>query len=107
MTGVQTCALPIYTMSKLVNCGIALADAISMASDVPARAMKRPDLGHLGVGAVADISVIAEVERDYSFRDVQGLTRPGSMLLQPDVLIVGGVAVEPEARPFEAEGDPR
>lgn len=94
----------LHTMSKLVNCGIALADAIGMASDVPARAMNRPDLGHLGVGAVGDISVIAEVEREYTFRDVRGLTRPGSMLLEPDVLIVGGVAVEPEARPFETAG---
>jgi len=91
----------LHTMSKLVNCGIPLAEVIGMASDAPALAMKRPELGHLGVGAVADISVIAEVEREFEFRDVQGLTRPGAMVLEPDVLIVGGVAIEPEARPFE------
>ncbi|MHA1566296.1 MAG: amidohydrolase/deacetylase family metallohydrolase, partial [Alphaproteobacteria bacterium] len=89
------------TMSKLVNCGIPLAEVIGMASNAPALAMKRPELGHLSVGAVADRSVIAEVEREYEFRDVRGLTRPGTMVLEPDVLIVGGVEIEPEARPFE------
>ncbi len=94
----------LHTMSKLANCGIPLPEVIGMATDAPARAMRRADLGHLAVGAVADISVIAEVERDYSFRDVRGEVRRGSMLLEPDILIVGGTTVEPEARPFEMTG---
>ncbi len=91
----------LHTMSKLVNCGIALPDAVAMATDAPARAMRRPDLGQLGVGAVADISVVGEIERDYDFRDVRGETRAGKMLLEPDVLIVGGTIIEADARPFE------
>ena len=51
----------LHTMSKLLNCGLSLAEVIGMSTSRPALAIRRPDLGHLGVGASADITVLREV----------------------------------------------
>ena len=53
----------LHTMSKLLNCGLSLAEVIGMSTSRPALAIRRPDLGHLGVGAAADITVLREVEQ--------------------------------------------
>lgn len=91
----------LHTMSKLLNCGLPLAEVIGMSSSRPALAVRRPDLGHLGVGAVADISVLREVESDYVFADVVGTTRQGSTLLHPVAVYLGGAEMEVSTRPFE------
>jgi dihydroorotase len=91
----------LHTMSKLLNCGLPLADVIGMATSRPALAVRRPDLGHLGAGATADISVLREAESDYVFADVTGATRQGSTLLQPVACYLGGMEMEVTSRPFE------
>ncbi|MDR3472097.1 MAG: amidohydrolase/deacetylase family metallohydrolase [Devosia sp.] len=91
----------LHTMSKLLNCGLPLADVIAMSTSRPALAVGRPDLGHLGVGAVADISVLRQVESDYVFADVVGERRQGSTLLQPVACYLGGSEMEIGHRPFE------
>lgn len=92
----------LHTMSKLLNCGLPVADVIGMSTSRPALAVRRPDLGHLGVGAIADISVLREVESDYVFADVTGVTRQGGTLLQPVACYIGGAEAELSQRPFEA-----
>ena len=69
----------LHTMSKLLNCGLTLPQVIGMSSNRPALAIRRPDLGHLGVGAPADITVLRQVDSDYVFEDVVGTTRQGSI----------------------------
>ncbi|HQZ14025.1 MAG TPA: amidohydrolase/deacetylase family metallohydrolase [Devosia sp.] len=91
----------LHTMSKLYNCGLTLADVIGMTTSRPALAIRRPELGHLGVGATADISVLREVASDYVFADVQGTTRQGSKLLHPVAVYLGGNEMEVSTRPFE------
>ena len=63
--------------------------------------MRHPELGHLGVGAPADITVLRQVDSDYVFEDVVGATRQGSTLLQPVAVYLGGRAMEVSRRPFE------
>jgi dihydroorotase len=92
----------LHTMSKLLNCGISLADIIGMSTSRPALAIRRPDLGHLGVGAVADISVLREMDTDYVFSDIVGATRRGSTILQPIACYLSGKEMEVSTRPFEA-----
>lgn len=92
----------LHTMSKLLNCGLSLADVIGMSTSRPALAIRRPDLGHLGVGAIADVSVLREVGTNYVFEDVTGVTRQGTTLLQPVACYLGGVEMEVSNRPFEA-----
>ncbi len=98
----------LHTMSKLMTCGVGLADAVAMTTDVPARAMRRPDLGHLTPGAVADISLIDVVAAHFPFVDVAGRRRDSAYLLRPRGLLIGGEFVEPGPRawetPFYAEG---
>jgi dihydroorotase len=92
----------LHTMSKMLNCGVPLTDIVGMSTNRPALAIRRPDLGHLGVGAVADISVLREMETDYSFADVTGATRQGTRILQPLACYLDGREMEVSTRPFEA-----
>ncbi len=91
----------LHTMSKLINCGLPLADAVGMATSRPALAIRRPDLGHLGVGASADISVLRQVDAEFVFNDVVGVTRRGTTLLQPVACYLAGGEMEVARRPFE------
>jgi dihydroorotase len=91
----------LHTMSKLLNCGLTLPQVIGMSANRPALAIRRPELGHLGVGAPADITVLRQVDSDYVFEDVVGATRQGSTLLQPVSVYLGGNPMEISRRPFE------
>jgi dihydroorotase len=91
----------LHTMSKLLNCGLSLPEVLGMTTSRPALAIRRPDLGHLGVGAPADISVLRQVDSDYVFADVVGTTRQGSTLLHPVACYLGGKEMEISTRPFE------
>jgi dihydroorotase len=91
----------LHTMSKLLNCGLTLPQVIAMSANRPALAIRRPELGHLGVGALADITVLRQVDSDYVFEDVVGTTRQGSTLLQPVSVYLGGRPMEVSRRPFE------
>ena len=91
----------LHTMSKLLNCGLTLPEVIGMSANRPALAIRRPELGHLGVGAPADITVLRQVDSDYVFEDVVGATRQGSTLLQPVAVYLGGKPMEVARRPFE------
>ncbi|MBN9316836.1 MAG: amidohydrolase/deacetylase family metallohydrolase [Devosia sp.] len=91
----------LHTMSKLLNCGLSVAEVIGMSTSRPALAIRRPDLGHLGVGAPADIAVLREYKSDYVFTDVVGTQRQGSTLLQPEAVYLDGKSMEVSRRPFE------
>jgi len=91
----------LHTMSKLLNCGLSLPEVIGMSANRPALAIQRPELGHLGVGAVADITVLKQYDSNYVFQDVVGKRRQGSSLLQPVSVYLGGKSMEVSRRPFE------
>ncbi len=91
----------LHTMSKLLNCGLSLPEVIGMSASRPALAIQKPELGHLGVGAVADITVLKQFDSNYVFQDVVGKRRQGSSLLQPVSVYLGGKSMEVSRRPFE------
>lgn len=91
----------LHTMSKLLNSGLSLAQVIGMSTNRPALAMQRPELGHLGVGAPADITVLRQVPSNYNFEDVVGETRSGTSLLQPVAVYLQGESMEIGRRSFE------
>lgn len=91
----------LHTMSKLLNCGVPLPQVIAMATNRPALAMQRPELGHLGVGASADITILRETARSFTFRDVRDLSRIGTRLLSPVAVYLAGREMELARRPFE------
>ena len=91
----------LHTISKLLNCGLALPEVIGMSTSRPALAIRRPELGQLGVGAPADITVLRQYDSSYVFEDVVGTRRQGSTLLQPVAVYLDGREMEVSRRPFE------
>ncbi len=80
----------ITTMSKLLSLGMALGEVIRAGTAAPAAALGRGDLGHLGVGAVGDASILDLAEGEFEYRDVLGETRNGRQRLSASGLVVAG-----------------
>jgi dihydroorotase len=59
------------TMSKLMALGLPLKEAVLRSTWNPAQEIKRTDLGHLSVGAVADVAVWNLMKGEFGFRDNQ------------------------------------
>lgn len=97
----------LHTMNKLLNCGIALPALVAMVTDAPARAMRRPDLGHLGTGAPGDLALLRLAQVPLRYTDSSGVQRDGVQLLQPVGLLREGQWQAPLPRPWEMpRGDP-
>jgi len=56
-------------MSKLMALGLPLREAIRASTITPAEVIKRPDLGHLSVGAVADIALLRVMQGEFGYWD--------------------------------------
>jgi dihydroorotase len=80
----------ITTMSKLLSLGMELTAVIRAGTAAPAAAIGCADLGHLGVGAIGDATVIDLAEGAFDYRDVLGETRQGRLRLSASGLVVGG-----------------
>jgi len=57
------------TMSKCLAMGISIQEVIYRSTVTPARALRRPNLGNLSVGAEADIAVFGILEGNFCYRD--------------------------------------
>lgn len=79
------------TLSKFLNLGMSLPDVIARATTNAARAMRRPDMGTLAVGAPADVAVFRLDDGDYSFFDTDMARREGGKLLSATATLVDGV----------------
>jgi dihydroorotase len=67
----------------------------------PARYINREDLGHLSVGAVADLAVFNLREGEFGFVDARGRTMKGNRKLEAELTIrAGEVAWDPNGRAF-------
>jgi dihydroorotase len=80
-------------MGKFLAMGLPLDDVVARATWNPARQIKLEDLGHLSVGAQADVAVI-EVERGaFGFMDQLGLRVDGTERLVCQATIRDGAVV--------------
>ena len=59
----------LMTMSKFLVSGMPLPAIIRASTDAPAKAIKRPELGHLSVGAEADVAVLRVLEGRFGYAD--------------------------------------
>ena len=57
------------TLSKFLNIGLTLEQAIERSTVAPARAIRRPELGHLGEGSTADVAVLELQNGKFGFVD--------------------------------------
>jgi len=80
-------------MSKFINIGMEVADVIERASWQAAQAIKRPDLGHLSEGAVADLTLLKLHEGKFGFIDAGGNKIEGKHKLETELTMKGGKIV--------------
>jgi dihydroorotase len=80
-------------MSKILNQNVSLADVIRMSTTNPATQIKRPELGHLGVGAGADVAVLRVDEGKFGFLDARGARAAGTKMIVCEFTLRNG-AVE-------------
>jgi dihydroorotase len=89
------------TLSKFLNLGMGLSEAIERATARPARAVRRPDLATLRPGAPADVAVFVLEQGAYTFHDVFMTARTGRIRLVNKVTLRAGkpMAQRPEQPP--------
>ena len=81
------------TMSKMLNLGSPLDQVIQMSTWNPARQIKRTDLGHLDVGAEADVAVVRVDRGKFGFIDSAGAANMGDKLIVTELTLRKGRVV--------------
>lgn len=81
------------TMSKFLNMGMPLKDVIRSNTARPAEIIKHPELGHLGVGAEADIAVLNVRRGTFGFIDNAGGKLAGDQKLECELTVKAGQVV--------------
>ena len=77
-------------MSKFLALGMPLAAVVRASTSTPAQLIGRPQLGHLGVGAAADIAVLRLDIGRFRFRDVRGGAVVGNQRLAAEMTLLEG-----------------
>lgn len=80
-------------MSKFINIGMNVEEVIEKASWKTAQAIHREDLGHLSVGAVADLTLLRLLQGDYGFIDAGKKKIKGKYKLETELTIKDGKVV--------------
>jgi dihydroorotase len=80
-------------MSKFLNMGMSLDAVIACSTWHPAREIHHEELGHLTVGAVADIAVLRLVHGDFGFVDSARLRLRGDRKLVGEMTLRAGKIV--------------
>ena len=81
------------TMSKFLNLGMPLPEVIRANTARAAEVIKQPELGHLAVGAEADLAVLNLRKGKFGFIDVQGGKLLGDQKLECELTVKGGQVV--------------
>jgi len=81
------------TMSKFLNMGMPLQAVVRSNTSRAAEVIKRPDLGHLGVGAEADVAVLNVRRGTFGFVDIAGGKLPGDRKLECELTVKAGQVV--------------
>jgi dihydroorotase len=80
-------------MSKFLNIGMTLDEVIAASTWHPARQIKREQLGHLTVGAPADVAALRVETGDFGFVDVLGARMKGNKRLAAELTLRDGLVV--------------
>lgn len=80
-------------MSKFLNMGLRLDDVVYRSTWNAARAIRREELGHLSVGATADIAVLRLEQGAYGFVDSWGAGLAGGQRLSNELTIRDGYVI--------------
>ncbi|MBI2680675.1 MAG: amidohydrolase/deacetylase family metallohydrolase [Candidatus Solibacter usitatus] len=80
-------------MSKFLNIGMSLDEVILRSTWHPAREIKHEELGHLSVGAPADVAVLRVAKGNFGFVDVFGARMKGTQKLECELTLRDGRVV--------------
>jgi dihydroorotase len=80
-------------MSKFLNMGMAFDDVIFRSTWNPARIIHREQIGHLSVGAIADIAVLRIEKGNFAFVDSYGARMDGTQRLVNELTVASGRVV--------------
>jgi len=80
-------------MSKFLNMGMSIEEVILRSTWNPARIIRREMIGHLSVGALADIAVLGVEKGRFAFVDSYGARMDGSTKLTGEMTIASGLVV--------------
>lgn len=80
-------------MSKFINMNMSINEVIESVTWSPAQYIKRTDLGHLSVGAIADIAILKLKKGTFGFVDTKGIKIEGSQKLECELTIKDGKVV--------------
>ena len=80
-------------MSKFLNLGVPLNQVVQMSTQNAAELINRDDLGHLGAGAVADVTVLRMLEGEFGFLDARNGRLKGTRRLQSELTLLAGNVV--------------
>ncbi len=78
-------------MSKLMALGLPLNEAIKASTSTPAEVIQRPELGHLGVGAVADVAMLRVMQGEFGYWDNNKGKVVGKERLFCEMTVKGGI----------------
>lgn len=78
------------TLSKFLCLGMSLTEVIKAATENPARALKRPELGTLKPGSVGDASVLELQNGTFDYVDSVGEHLSGAMRLAARGVVING-----------------
>ena len=79
--------------SKFLNMGMSLQETVKRCTWDPALSINHEELGHLSVGAVADLAVLSLKEGDFGFMDTKGWKIQGTQKLECELTIREGKIV--------------
>ena len=86
------------TMNKILNCGVPLQEVVYRSTVTPANEIGHPELGHLSVGAEADVALFQLHEGEFGFVDCGKAKLVGTQKLECKMTLRAGKIV------FDAEG---
>ncbi|WP_306551606.1 amidohydrolase/deacetylase family metallohydrolase [Daejeonella sp.] len=88
-------------MSKFMSMDMTLANVVKASTWSAAKAIRHEELGHLSVGAIADVTVLNVREGKFGFYDVARYKNEGKNLLECEMTIKdGNVVYDLNARSF-------
>ena len=77
-------------MSKMLCLGMPMLDVVKAATEAPALAVRRPELGNLKVGAPGDAVLLETQEGSFDYLDTVGVTLKGKKRLALRGTVLGG-----------------
>ena len=80
-------------MSKFLNMGLPLDDVVYRSTWNAARVIHREELGHLSVGAAADVAVLRLEQGDFGFVDSWGAGLKGNKRVTNELTLRDGIVI--------------